>query len=375
MHELFHRRTHLKLATMLVGVGAIASLLLTQGCTTFTEDWAANFGSLTATAHHDESDVRVEEGVIHVVQEGETLAAIARAYEVTYQKLRRVNRIEDPDHIAVGQRVFVPGGKVVLNTQALVSAAVDTQAQPAPATPTPTPVPVIHVVQPGESLHLISKTYDVSPRVLQRVNNIANVRSLEEGQELLIPGAEKVLVVAVPTPTPTPKPADVEPAKPKPIDPYTGKAVPHMDLPSAMMGSIALSWPVVEGYRLANKFRPGGSPPCFGIDLEAPEVIPVYAAADGEVFLVGTPADDFGSSYGNYIILYHGTNDGQGVRTIYTQLQSTRVTAGQRVKRGDLIGHVGQSGRGAPGISGPFLHFELRRVEIALDPLKYLPKQ
>ena len=372
MHRLSRIRTHLTISTAALGLGAVSFMLLSQGCTTFPEDWSSGLGRITATAHQDESDIRVEEGVIHVVQDGETLMSIARAYEVTVQKLSRINRIEEPDHIIVGQRLFVPGAKTVLNPLAVAPAATP---QVSPPTATPTPVPVIHVVHPGESLQLISKTYDVAPRVLQRVNNISDVRSLPEGQELLIPGAEKVLAVAVPTPTPTPKPVSVEPPKPKAIDPYTGAANTHVDLPSAKLGAIEFSWPIVEGFRLANKFNARSSSPCFGIDLQASDGMPVYSAADGEVFLVGTPADDFGPSYGNHIILYHGTHEGKGIRTIYTQLSSTEVKAGQKVKRGDLIGRVGQSGRPAPGVDGPFLHFELRSVEVALDPLKYLPKQ
>lgn len=366
-------------------VGLIAGLFLfTGGCTTFSGSWTPDlsFGSKEEgeVAHRDESDVRVQEGVIHVVQEGETLVGIGRAYHVTPQRLARINRITDMDKIIVGQRVFIPGAKVVLNTLVASQppggeqAGAETEA-PTP-TPTPTPIPVKHLVKAGETLDLISKAYDVPMKTIQRVNNITDPRLLRVGEELLIPGAKEVQTVSVPTPTPIPEQSATAPAVSQTvIDPATGKAREHVELPSKAMGTITFSWPLFENFRVAREFSTSGSSPCFGIDMEAPEGTPIYASADGEVFLVGTSADDFGASYGNYIFLYHGTHEGKGIRTVYAHLSETLVTAGQKVSRGDLIGKVGRSGRPIPGINSGFLHFEIRRVDTPLDPLKYLPKR
>ncbi len=348
---------------------------LTQACSTINEDWRDSLGLSIDAAHRDESDIPVEEGVLHIVKEGETLVRIAETYNITPQKLQRINNIADPDFIITGQRLWIPGVKTVLNVErAGQGPATTVPAQQNPPTPTPTPAPVVHVVQPGETLALIAETYDTSWKYLARVNNISDVRKIETGQELLIPGATEVRTVKVPTPTPTPKPGEAPVnTTQRAVDLQTGKALEQVELPSKAMGPIAFSWPIVDGYSVAQKFKSGGSTPTYGIDLEAPEGTPIYAAADGEVFLAGTPADDFGASWGNYIILYHGTYKGEGIRSIYAHTKENLVKAGDKVKRGQLIGYVGQTGRTFAGVNGPNLHFEVRRVEVPLDPLKLLP--
>ena len=343
------------------------------GCQTITTDWETGYGNYRANAHQDESDILVTEGILHIVAPGETLVAIGRVYQVPLERLQRINRISDPDKIFPGQRLRIPGAKQAI--QVNEAPPVQTPSTGDAKRPTPTPKKIYHVVKKGESLYLIARTYDLSIRQLARVNNIANDRVLTEGQKLLIPGATKQLTVVLPTPTPVPKGAPTPTPTSAAIDPQTGKERTNVQLPVKKFGTIELAWPLAENFRIARKFKPRGAVASYGIDLEASEGTPIYATADGDVFLVGTPSDDLGASFGNYVIIYHGTVDGKGVRTIYAQNKENLVKAGQKVKRGDLIARVGKSGRGTPGVSGTFLHFELRRVETALDPLKYLVKR
>ncbi len=361
-------------ATLLFSLGAVGTMCLgLLGCQTITTDWEDGFAN-ERIAHEDESDIKVTEGIIHIVADGERLVAISRTYQVSLERLQRINRIPDPDKIFPGQRLRIPGAKQAIRVAE--APPVQTGPNDRAKKPTPTPRKVYHVVKQGESLYLIARTYDLSIRQLARVNNIANDRVLTEGQKLLIPGATKALAVVLPTPTPVPKDAPTPTPTPVSIDPATGKERTNVQLPTKKFGTIELAWPLAENFRIARKFKPRGAVASYGIDLEASEGTPVYAAADGDVFLVGTPSDDLlGSSSGNYIIIFHGKVDGKGVRTIYAQNKENLVKAGQKVNRGDLIARVGKSGRGTPGVSGPFLHFELRRVETALDPLKYLVKR
>lgn len=83
---------------------------------------------------------------------------------------------------------------------------------PAPtATPTVTPTPVVHVIQAGESLLAIANQYDVSVAALQDANGILDPRTLQIGQQLVIPRPEEEEeVVANATPTPTPMPMEVQ---------------------------------------------------------------------------------------------------------------------------------------------------------------------
>lgn len=78
------------------------------------------------------------------------------------------------------------------------------------ATPTVTPTPVLYVIQPGESLGAIAERFDVSVAALQEANGILDPRTLQIGQELVIPSEEEREEGADLTPTPTPLPLAVE---------------------------------------------------------------------------------------------------------------------------------------------------------------------
>ena len=103
----------------------------------------------------------------------------------------------------------------------------------------------------------------------------------------------------------------------------------------------------------------GGRRSHKGIDLGAPTGTPVYATADGTVAMA-----EWFSSYGNYIQLEHGGN----METRYAHLSGYTVQAGQQVKKGDLIGYVGSTGRS----TGPHLHYEVRVDGEAVDPRPYM---
>ena len=98
-----------------------------------------------------------------------------------------------------------------------------------------------------------------------------------------------------------------------------------------------------------------------GVDFAANEGTPVYAVKDGTVYLAKNDP-----VFGNYIILKHRDND---ATSVYAHLSKMNVKAGQKVKRGDIIGNVGKTGMA----TGPHLHFEIRFGGIAEDPEKYLP--
>ena len=87
-----------------------------------------------------------------------------------------------------------------------------------------------------------------------------------------------------------------------------------------------------------------------GIDLAAPEGTPVYAIKDGAVY-VCVPND---KEFGNYVILSHDTGK---TTSVYAHLQSFTVEQYQTVKKGEIIGYVGQTGM----TTGPHLHFEIRQ--------------
>lgn len=96
-----------------------------------------------------------------------------------------------------------------------------------------------------------------------------------------------------------------------------------------------------------------------GIDIVAKAGTPVTAPADGTVTLAGLKGD-----FGNLIILDHGS----GYITRYAHLQSIQVEKGDRVKRGDIIGKVGNSGKS----TGSHLHYEVRLNEKPVNPINLI---
>lgn len=121
----------------------------------------------------------------------------------------------------------------------------------------------------------------------------------------------------------------------------------------------------LDDYRLTSGFglrtHPvlGGRRGHKGLDMAAPTGTPIYAPADGVV----AKAEWFGA-YGNFISIGHGSE----LETRYGHLSRMTVSAGQRVRKGDLIGHVGSTGRS----TGPHLHYEVRVAGQAVDPTPYM---
>jgi murein DD-endopeptidase MepM/ murein hydrolase activator NlpD len=96
-----------------------------------------------------------------------------------------------------------------------------------------------------------------------------------------------------------------------------------------------------------------------GMDFSAETGTAIYATGDGEVFR----ADTKSSGFGKHIRIDHG----YGYITIYAHLNDYNVTVGQKVKRGDLIGYVGNTGRS----QGPHLHYEVHLNGKKLNPVNF----
>jgi murein DD-endopeptidase MepM/ murein hydrolase activator NlpD len=111
------------------------------------------------------------------------------------------------------------------------------------------------------------------------------------------------------------------------------------------------------GYRIdplykTVKFHPG-------LDFTAPQGTPVYATADGVVKVAG----NLGNGYGNHIIIDHG----YAYNTLYGHLFRLKAKRGQSVKRGEVIGYVGNTGKS----TGPHLHYEVIKGKKHLDPIYF----
>ncbi len=97
----------------------------------------------------------------------------------------------------------------------------------------------------------------------------------------------------------------------------------------------------------------------WGMDFTAPRGTPVYASGNGVV----TRADNTASGYGNHIRVDHGF----GYESLYAHLYKFNVKRGQKVKRGDLIGFVGSTGRS----EAPHLHYEIFKDKERINPINF----
>ena len=96
-----------------------------------------------------------------------------------------------------------------------------------------------------------------------------------------------------------------------------------------------------------------------GLDFAAPIGTPIYATADGVV----TDAGFDEGGYGNRVIIDHGF----GYETLYGHMYKAKVRPGQKVKRGELIGYVGSTGKS----TGPHCHYEVHKNGTPVDPVYY----
>ena len=200
---------------------------------------------------------------------------------------------------------------------------------------------IYHEVRRGENLWRIGKAYGVSHVELARANNITDASKLEVGQKIFVPGGHRTLPVNLITP-----------------ERAVNEAPPPNELPQ---GDGVFIWPLASG-TLTSTFGPRGRSFHDGIDIGAPPGTVVRAARDGAVIYSDTLR-----GYGNVVIVQHTG----GYATVYAHNEENLVDAGTQVRQGQALARVGRSGR----TSGPNLHFEIRKDNIARNPIYFLPTQ
>lgn len=132
---------------------------------------------------------------------------------------------------------------------------------------------------------------------------------------------------------------------------------------SQSLGSsgMLLDWPVDDA-RMTRGYLPKKySRPHLGIDLASNKGTPILAAHDGVVVYTGKDFRGFGK-----MVLIEGRG---GWASLYAHLDKISIKQGTRVRKGEIIGGMGRTGRA----SGVHLHFELRKDKGPVDPLLYLP--
>ncbi len=224
---------------------------------------------------------------------------------------------------------------------------------------------ITHTVAAGQTLYRIARTYEISVDALMEANGITDPRTLALGQVLVIPGATENREIVPPGAQEAPEAVTAErkgspgPVKESPPEPEPPKK-PKTKTSGAVAlpkGEGVLDWPL-RGV-LYGRYGRKGSERHDGIDLAAPSGTPVKTAGAGKVLYAGEQ-----KGYGNIAIIDHG----DGIVTLYAHNRDLRVKTGQKVRDGQVVATVGNSGR----TSGPHLHFEVRKDGLPVDPLKFL---
>jgi murein DD-endopeptidase MepM/ murein hydrolase activator NlpD len=111
------------------------------------------------------------------------------------------------------------------------------------------------------------------------------------------------------------------------------------------------------GYRIDPIYKTPRLHP--GLDFTAPQGTPIYATANGKVEVAG----NLGDGYGRHVIINHG----YGYKTLYGHMVRIKARAGQTVRRGEVIGWVGSTGKS----TGPHCHYEVIKNGSPIDPIYF----
>ncbi len=299
----------------------------------------------------------------HIVGAGESLQTIAEEYGVKVDVLAQENRIGSPYFVRPGDALSIPPH----DTDSLAEGL--TPESPAIVTSSLAPLPSIKTAPlqgkgtaiqepfgsslPDDLVAEIAQEKGVAPPTKPML--MGNLAQKNEGApiggDLLIeeePLKEKPKKT---TKKPEKKPTEKEEKK---ISQKEQKKEPSPPKKEEVK-EIAFVWPV-QG-KVISKFSAGKND---GINIEVPEDTSVNASAGGEVMYAGSELKGFG----NLLLIKHK----EGWTTVYAYLSEFLVKKGDKVKQGQSIAKSGKTG----DAKVPQLHFEIRMVKKAVDPLSKL---
>lgn len=270
-----------------------------------------------------------------IVQPGDTVYAISRRTGASPQAIIALNSLAPPYALSVGQTIRVPSNSVPPSRAAAPRPL--SVSSPAPGGD------AAHIVRPGDTLYSISRATGVGVAELANANRLRAPYALKVGETLRVPGSG----------APSPQREAAASADASEI----ARAVSY-DAPPAKPNSL-FDWPV-QGAIIGSFGLSATGKRNDGVNIAAPVGTPIRAAADGEVVYRGAELE----GYGNLILVKHE----DGFVTAYAHNDAMLVKKGDRVRKGQVIAKVGQTGSAAE----PQLHFEIRQNLKAVDPVALL---
>ncbi len=246
----------------------------------------------------------------YTVETGDTLAGVSKKFGVDIDSIKWLNK-------NVTERQMKPG--LVLKIPPVTG--------------------VVHAVKSGETVYSIAKRYNVSAQAIVDFpfNEFSNDETfaLAIGQQVVVPDGEM-------------------PDEPV-FSPRSNLA--NVLTPNAGAVSATGNWLWPAAGTITQYFKPWHK----GIDIAKSSGGAILAADAGTVIVSGWPDN---SGYGNRVIVDHGN----GYQTLYAHLSKLSVKVGQTVKKGDVLGNMGSTGRS----TGTHLHFEIRSSKGNADPITAL---
>jgi murein DD-endopeptidase MepM/ murein hydrolase activator NlpD len=278
-------------------------------------------------------NARRVEAQSYIVKGGDTLFGIAAATGAGATAIAEANALIPPYMLKTGQRLQIPAGR-------------------------------FHRVGVGETGIAIARAYGINWLDVVALNRIPPPYTLQIGQNLQLPDGD---TEAAPPRESGQSPEARAAAFSLDIDsivtggaPARAASAPARIAPAPAGFAGSFAWPVAGN--VVSRFGTiGGGRVNDGIKIAAPSATPVGAAGDGVVVYAGNEI----AVLGGLVLVDHGG----GWITAYGHLASLDVAKGQRVKRGQRLGGVGETGH----VDSPQLHFEIRKDRRPLDPLTRLP--
>jgi len=256
----------------------------------------------------------------HVVQQGDTVSAIAKKYGISVNTVLWANNLTARSVLRLGQELTV------------------------------LPVSgVLHEVKRGETLGAIAKKYGSDVDKILAANLVKSASQIQIGERLVIPDGRPPVVAA-----PAPRPSAPAPAPARLGDVRDVFRPPEEAPPSRTFDGVELVWPTDQ--KRINQYY---SWKHTGVDINGNLKNATYAIDDGIVTFSGWNA----GGYGNMILIDHGN----GMISRYAHHSKLYVKAGDQVTKGQTIGMVGSTGRS----TGPHLHFEIYINGKRVNPLEY----
>lgn len=324
-------------------------------------------------------ELRIAERQTYIVKSGDTLGGLAKRFRVQQSALVELNDLKPPYKLQIGRSLILPSA---------VEAAGTTGTSPPQSTAAQVAAPKVDVVPAASNTGSVAatalpplpgtKAAPVPAASTQAAQgNQVGVGSLSPAtttSTAVTPLPPASTIPAVPSKSAAAEP-DLSAAEEAAESAYerakqqsatttapvaTAKPVEAAPVAKAGPASAAgFSWPV-QGKVILKYGATSDGLRNDGINIAAPAGAPVIAAADGTVAYAGNQLRGFG----NLVLIRHAN----GLITAYAHNQSLLVQKGDKVKRGTTIARVGSTGN----VAKPQLHFEIRKGEDPVDPMKYL---